>query len=167
MSTSYVSGHGSDLQLGCFLPDQIVTLGRSVSRTLNNIYARYDLQLNEWRVLAALAEGGEQTATSVGLASKIHKTKVSRAVFVLEKRKLITRRNDTRDFRRTILSLTPAGGALFRETIPLALQFAKELEAAIPPANRAAFEQCLQGLQERASALAVTRSAFRGDRNSS
>ena len=144
----------STLPLEQFLPDRIAVLASAISRGLGKIYARYDLGVSEWRVLAALAEGGELTAKSIGLRTRMHKTKISRAVSLLSARELINRRANHTDHRQTILSLTPEGANVFRETVPLATEFGQKLESAIPLEDRAAFERCMLNLQQRTAELA-------------
>ena len=55
------------------------------------------------------------TATAIGAHSAMHKTKVSRAVAELEKRKWLTRTPDAADRRVEHLALTKAGAAAYRE----------------------------------------------------
>ena len=53
----------------------------------------------------------------------MHKTKVSRAVSELERRKLIARRENSADRRETFLSLTPAGRTIYRDLAPGAIRW--------------------------------------------
>ena len=48
----------------------------------------------------------------------MHKTKVSRAVALLEKRRLVARRANREDMREAFLSLTTAGRAMYEELAP-------------------------------------------------
>ena len=57
----------------------------------------------------------------------VHKTKVSRAVALLEGRKLVTRRTNRADLREAFLSLTSAGREIYSELAPIALDFAHQL----------------------------------------
>ena len=95
------------------------------------------------------------TGKSVGQHSQMHKTKVSRAVALLEERKLVARRTNRSDLRESLLSLTPSGRALYAELVPDAIAFAADLERAIDPADRPAFERTLTRLTERARLLAA------------
>ena len=58
-------------------------------------------------MLVTLGQFGMMTAKSIGIHSHMHKTKVSRAVALLESRKLVTRRANRADLREAFLSLTP------------------------------------------------------------
>ena len=63
----------------------------------------------EWRVLVTLGQYGVMTGKAIGAHTHMHKTKVSRAVALLEKRKLVARRANRDDKREAFLSLTAAG----------------------------------------------------------
>jgi DNA-binding MarR family transcriptional regulator len=85
----------------------------------------------------------------------MHKTKVSRAVAMLEERKLLTRRANRADLREAFLALTPAGRTMYDDLAPVALDFADRLASAVDPADRAAFERSVDRLIERSGKLAA------------
>jgi DNA-binding MarR family transcriptional regulator len=87
----------------------------------------------------------------------MHKTKVSRAVALLERRKLVARKANKADMREAFLSLTPAGQAIYAELAPIALEFVARLGRDVSPADRATFERVLTVLIDRAAALANER----------
>ena len=95
------------------------------------------------------------TGKAIGSHSHMHKTKVSRAVALLESRKLITRRANRSDLREALLALTPAGRAMYDDLAPIALDFAKRLADAVDVADRPAFERAVDRLIERAPKLAA------------
>jgi DNA-binding MarR family transcriptional regulator len=80
---------------------------------------------------------------------------VSRAVALLERRKLLTRRVNRADLRESFLTLTPAGRAMYEDLAPIALDFTSRLSDAIDPADRAAFERAVDRLTERSAKLAA------------
>jgi DNA-binding MarR family transcriptional regulator len=94
------------------------------------------------------------TGKAIGTHSHMHKTKVSRAVAELEKRKLIARRANRADLRESFLSLTPAGRTIYEELAPGALDFARRLAEVVDPADRTAFERAVERLTERSRTLA-------------
>ena len=117
--------------------------------------ARYGIGVPEWRVLVTLGQYGMMTGKAIGAHSHMHKTKVSRAVALLEKRKLLTRRANRADLRESFLSLTPAGRAIYEDLAPVALDFAKRLSELIEPSDRAAFERAIERLTKNSSLLAA------------
>jgi DNA-binding MarR family transcriptional regulator len=142
------------LKLEEFLPYRLNVCANLVSHALSRIYAeRYNIGVPEWRVLVTLGQHGVMTGKAVGAHSHMHKTKVSRAVALLEERKLVARRANHADMREAFLSLTPAGRAIYEEIAPIALAFAERFTDGIDPADRAAFDRVLARLTERAQAL--------------
>jgi DNA-binding MarR family transcriptional regulator len=95
------------------------------------------------------------TGKAIGGHSHMHKTKVSRAVALLEHRKLLARRANRADLRESFLTLTPAGRAMYDELAPIALDFADRLTDAIEPADRAVFDRVIERLTERSAKLAA------------
>jgi DNA-binding MarR family transcriptional regulator len=85
----------------------------------------------------------------------MHKTKVSRAVALLERRKLVARRANREDLRESVLGLTPAGRAMYQDLAPIALDFANRLSEVIDPADRIAFERAIDRLTERSTKLSA------------
>src|SRR5262249_8888174 len=89
----------------------------------------------------------------IGAHSHMHKTKVSRAVAELERRRLVARRANRDDLRESFLSLTQTGRAIYEEVAPHALEFARRLAGVIDPQDRAAVERALERLTERSRVL--------------
>ena len=149
-------GDAAPLKLEEFLPYRLNVVASLVSQALSRIYAdRYRIGVPEWRVLVTLGQFGIMTGKSIGAHSHMHKTKVSRAVALLEKRKLLARRANRDDLREAFLTLTPAGRAMYDDLAPIALEFANRLSATIDPADRAAFKRAIDRLTERSAALAA------------
>jgi DNA-binding MarR family transcriptional regulator len=144
------------LKLEDFLPYRLNVVASLTSHALSRIYAeRYGIGVPEWRVLVTLGQYGMMTGKAIGEHSHMHKTKVSRAVAVLEKRKLLTRKTNRADLRESLLTLTPAGVAIYQDLAPVALDFARRLSEAIEPADRSAFERAVDRLTERSAKLAA------------
>jgi DNA-binding MarR family transcriptional regulator len=144
------------LKLEAFLPYRLNVVASLVSQALSRIYAeRYGIGVPEWRVLVTLGQYGMMTGKAIGAHSHMHKTKVSRAVALLEKRKLLARRANRADLRESFLTLTPAGRAMYEDLAPIALQFTKRLSEAIEPSDRAAFERAVDRLTARSAELAA------------
>lgn len=144
------------LKLDEFLPYRLNVCSSLVTQALSRIYAeRYRIGVPEWRVLVTLGEFGRMTAKAIGLHSHMHKTKVSRAVALLERRKLVTRKANRDDLREAFLSLTPAGREVYSELAPAALVFVGQLMENIDPAERAALDRAVTKLIERSNQLSV------------
>lgn len=132
-------GSGQVLFLETFLPYRLNRLADAVSREFSKTYRdRHGLTRPEWRTLAGLGQHGTMTATAIGEQSAMHKTKVSRAVAELERRKWLVRTRDPADRRVEKLTLTRAGEAVYRELVPLAKAYEVQLLKRMNAAQRKA-----------------------------
>jgi DNA-binding MarR family transcriptional regulator len=144
------------LKLEEFLPYRLNVCASQVSQALSRIYTeRYKIGVAEWRVLVTLGQFGMLTAKGIGIHSQMHKTKVSRAVALLERRKLVVRRVNRADLREAFLSLTAAGRAIYDQLSPMALNFARQLLQTVDAADRPALDRALKNLTERSAQLAA------------
>jgi DNA-binding MarR family transcriptional regulator len=142
------------LKLEQFLPYQLNVVSSLVSQALSRVYAqRYGIGVPEWRVLVTLGQHPMMTAKAIGAHTHMHKTKVSRAVAILEKRRLLGRRPNREDKREAFLSLTTAGRNIYEELAPHALNFAARLTEILTPADREAFNRALAQLTARSAQL--------------
>jgi DNA-binding MarR family transcriptional regulator len=148
------SGDNAPLKLEQFLPYQLMVVASLVSQALSRIYARrYRIGVPEWRVLVTLGQYGVMTGKAIGAHTHMHKTKVSRAVALLEKRKLLARRSNRADMRESFLSLTGTGRVMYEEVAPHALDFARRLTDILTPSDRDAFDRAVQQITARSAQL--------------
>lgn len=104
------------IELENFLPYQIILLADRVSRRSAAIVKRSrDMNLSQWRVLAAVAEAPGRTANEVVAVTPMDKGLVSRAVKSLIERRLVERRASDSDGRVAHLYLTRRGERTYRE----------------------------------------------------
>ena len=148
------SADQAPLRLEHFLPYQLNVVATLVSQALSRIYVkRHRIGVPEWLVLVALGQHHAMTGKAIGTQTHMHKTKVSRAVALLEKRKLVVRRSNRSDMRESFLSLSASGRAMYEELAPHALEFAKRLTEILSPADREAFDRAVKQLAERSAEL--------------
>lgn len=149
-----VHNEDAPLKLEQFLPYQLNVVSSLVSQALSRVYAqRYGIGVPEWRVLVTLGQFQMMTAKAIGAHTHMHKTKVSRAVAILEKRRLLGRRPNRDDKREAFLSLTAAGRNIYEELAPHALDFAKRLTEILSANDREAFNRALAQLTARSTEL--------------
>lgn len=99
-----------------FLPYLLNQAAEESSLAFQQVYKdRYGMLRTEWRVLFHLGLYGRLTAKEIGARSKMHKTKISRAVQRLEDRRFLTRAPDEADRRQEYLDLTAQGQAAYRD----------------------------------------------------
>jgi DNA-binding MarR family transcriptional regulator len=149
-----VASEQAPLKLEHFLPYQLNVVANLTSLALSRVYARrYGIGVPEWRVLVTLGQYGVMTGKAVGAHTHMHKTKVSRAVALMERRRLLLRRANRADMRESFLSLTAAGRTMYEEVAPHALEFAQRLTEILSPGDREAFDRALKQLTERSAEL--------------
>ena len=135
-------------KLGEFLPFRLNVLAQTVSEQLSAIYAaRFNLDTPQWRILANLASRGDMTAQDIARITYSHKSTISRAVQELEDRGLIARKVSSSDKRSFTLALTSEGRRLFRQLLPLVLDFERNLIASLSDADARALLKGLAGLE--------------------
>lgn len=153
-SSAAMGGQHALLKLEQFLPYRLNVVATLVSQALSRVYAsRYRIGVAEWRVLVTLGQFGILTGKAISAHTHMHKTKVSRAVALLEKRKLLTRRTNRADMRESLLSLTPSGRTIYEELAPPALDFARRLTDILTPADYDAFHRALAQITRRSAEL--------------
>ncbi|MCF3596045.1 MarR family transcriptional regulator [Rhodobacteraceae bacterium LMO-12] len=107
-----------------FLPYLLNQAAEESSLGFQQVYkGRYGMLRTEWRVLFHLGIYGQMTAREIGRRSKMHKTKISRAVAKLSERRYLTRTRDEADRRLEYLDLTTAGMRAYRDLREVALEY--------------------------------------------
>nr|WP_250890123.1 MarR family transcriptional regulator [Sphingobium nicotianae] len=72
----------------------------------------FDITEPQWRVMRVLNDRGKTDATALADAGLLQGPSVTRILQQLEKRKLIVRKPDPNDGRRTMVTLSPGGHAV-------------------------------------------------------
>ncbi len=143
----------SALELERFLPYRLSVLANTVSAAIASVYAeRHDLSIPEWRVVAVLAQAPGLTAAELASRTAMDKVAISRAVARLERAGRVRRGAVRADRRRQRLALTRAGRDVYTRIVPWALEYERRLLGALEPEARAALDEALRRLTERARA---------------
>lgn len=149
--------HPGTIDLDRFLPYRLSVLTNLVSGTIAGAYQRrLGLSIPEWRVLAVLARYPGLSAAEVAARTRMDAVAVSRAVARLLAAGRLRRATSRDDRRRSVLSVSATGAAVYRKVAPIALGYERELLAALGPGERAALERILDVLTLRAQVLADT-----------
>ena len=120
----------SALELAGFIPFRLNRLAAEVGDHLSGIYReRFGLDIPEWRVMATVGPEHGCTAQYIAGSTRMHKTRVSRAIAHLEQRGLMARATKSGDRREMELRLTRAGRRMYSELVPLALERERALLA--------------------------------------
>jgi DNA-binding MarR family transcriptional regulator len=145
------------IDLKRFLPYRLSVLSNLVSSAIADAYRRrFGLTIPEWRVIAVLSRHPGLAAAEVADLTRMDAVAVSRAVARLLRAGRLRRAVSPDDRRRSVLSVSPAGAAVYREVAPLALRYERELLATLSRPQRAVLQQALDLLTTRAQSLAGT-----------
>lgn len=137
------------LELEHFLPYRLSVLSNRVSGAIARVYSeRFDLGVTEWRVMAVLGRYPGLSASEVAQRTAMDKVAVSRAVASLLDSGRLERETHGDDRRRSVLRLSDAGQAIYREVAPMAIDFEQRLLAGMDAAERALLFRLLDRLDE-------------------
>ena len=137
-----------------FLPYRLSVLSNRISAAIAALYeGRFGLSLPEWRVMAVLGEEPGLSAAEVADKTAMDKVAVSRAVKSLRDSGRLTRTVADDDRRRSVLTLTPAGQAVYEEVVPLAIEYEDHLESALSATELTALDALIEKLTAAQRAL--------------
>lgn len=100
------------------LPMSLLIAREAVMAKFTPVLREHGLSSQQWRVLRALIEYGELDATELSNRCFLMMPSLSRILKNMLERKLIERRIDSKDQRRSLISLTREGEALFDRLAP-------------------------------------------------
>lgn len=135
------------LDLEHFLPYRLSVLTNRISADIASFYQqRFGLSVTEWRAMAILGRYPGVSGMDVTERTAMDKVAVSRAVNALIDRGLVNRVFDSNDRRRSILSLSDSGQAVYDEVAPLALKLESSLLGSLDADERATLWRLLDKL---------------------
>ena len=139
----------NELKLKDFLPYRLSVLSNRISSDIARRYQeRFSLTIPEWRVMASLGETPGLSARQVADKTAMDKVAVSRAVAGLLAVKSITRKTDTADKRKIILTLSKKGQAVYRQVVPVALAYEAAILDQLEPGEKQALSKLLDRISE-------------------
>jgi DNA-binding MarR family transcriptional regulator len=148
-----------DLSLQEFLPYRLNNAAERISVALSRIYiSEFDVNIAEWRVLAALNERRVVMAKDVVNFTHMDKVRVSRAVKHLEEKGFIQRQTSMSDSRAAELSLTKKGREIYKEIVPRALEWQQELLEPLSEIDKQELMRILNRLENRVEEMARRKS---------
>jgi DNA-binding MarR family transcriptional regulator len=146
--------HETVLTLERFLPYRLSVTSNRISELIATHYrTRFGLTVTEWRIMAVLGEYPGVSAEEVCRRTETEKSILSRAVTRLLQRELIERAFSPTDKRRSVLTLSVTGQAIYRELVPLALSYEKQLLSCFSKSERKQLDKLLDRLFEHADTL--------------
>ncbi len=138
------------LKLERFLPYRLSVLSNRISGEIATLYQeRFGISVTEWRVMAVLGRYPEVSAVEVAEHTAMDKVAVSRAVNALIERGLLLRDIHSDDRRRSVLSLSADGFAIYDQIVPLARDYERRLLDSLSATEIKRFDALLDALLHR------------------
>jgi DNA-binding MarR family transcriptional regulator len=111
-----------------FLPYKLSYLTNLISDDLSKLHTyQYGIANTEWRVMAVLGVSSGVSAGHVAEKTAMDKVAVSRAINNMIKNGLIERHFSKEDKRRSELMLSEEGENVYRNIVPLVLQYEDDI----------------------------------------
>lgn len=149
------SSHRSRQSLRDAISFRVLLLINLITKPFFARYAtRFDLSLNEWRLMVALAERPGISASEAAAMVGMHEMNVSRAVRRLARMGRIRRSTDPADRRRSCLELTSEGYAIYDKVAPGAWRRDQQLREALAPRDARDFIRILDKLNAALARMA-------------
>ncbi len=152
------SGQEIGIELTRFMPYRLSLLSLAISQSIAQIYSeRFNIGIMEWRVIAVLGSYQPLSSSQICDHTNMDKVQVSRAVSSLSRSRMLLRKTDNQDRRRSHLRLSAKGMSVYRQVVPLALERERDLMAALNTEEQKLFDSLLLKLEQRAEALSPSR----------
>lgn len=139
-----------DLFGGAHIPHRVLLLARMIDRaTAQQLQDNFALTLAEWRVLAFICSVGPASAADIGAAFDSDRAEVSRAVKRLIEAGLIERSSNEQNRKRQIISVMPAGQAIFERARQMRGDYFEAILQDIDPQGRDLLDDALRKIAIR------------------
>lgn len=139
----------TDFRLDDFLPYLLNNAAEATGRAFSAHYRdAYGMSRAQWRIMAHLGRGEPLTASEICVSAHLEKSKVSRAVALLEEAGYLKRAPSDRDRRAEILSLTDAGSKVYADLTNHAQSFQNALTERLGKREAEGLRALLRALTE-------------------
>jgi DNA-binding MarR family transcriptional regulator len=131
-----------------FLPYRLSVVTNRISKAFAGLYSReFGLSVPEWRVMAVLGAFAPLSSNEICQLTAMDKAKVSRAVALLDGKRLLSRAPNPRDQRLIRLKLTGKGRRIHDAIVPLARDLEAQITASFRPGERVQLDDLLRRLE--------------------
>ena len=109
------------LDLGDYLPYLVNRVGARIAASFARELEPHGLSVPMWRVLAVLAQAGEQRQIDLADLTSIDASTLSRQITTVQRLGLVSRTRSAASLREVTIALTARGRAVVKSLIPRAL----------------------------------------------
>ena len=126
-------------------------LATQINRCVTGAYIhKFARPAHGWKVLTLLGRFGPMSVSEVTIHASLEIDKVTRILDSLGRQRLIVRRQDRGDKRRTIVTLTSQGKKVVRQIETMIYEMEREFLISLTAGEREAFYAIMDKLQARA-----------------
>jgi DNA-binding MarR family transcriptional regulator len=137
-------------------------IARRQTRCLAEMHAAtFGLSVNGWKLLSVIEYFGPLSASEAGAHTSLEPAKVTRGIDALAQQRLVLRREDPADRRRTILTLSAKGRRLHDKVEQVSRALERELLSVLTPSERTMLYRTLDKLERRSSEIFARSEAWR------
>ena len=126
---------------------------RQVTQMVGVTLKQFGLTGNTWRVLSIIGYYGPMSATEVCEHASLEADKVTRAVDILSRKKIVLRRRNRRDRRKVVLSLSARGRRVYDEIERHRHVMEIDLMSVLDADERDALYEILDKIEQRADEI--------------
>lgn len=137
-----------------FMPYRLSVISLAISHSIANLYSdRFNIGIMEWRAIAVLGNYKSMSANQICERTNMDKVQVSRALSSLTNAKLVLRKTDKMDKRKSVLRLSAKGLNVYKQIVPLALSWEQEFLSALNAKEKVQFNSLLKKLEQKVEEL--------------
>ena len=141
------------VHLDSYLPYLINRVGNILVQLFSRDLAPFRLSVPMWRVIAVLAERGEQRLIDLSTMTSIDASTLSRLTESMQRKQLVVRQRSPHSRREVVVSIAPRGVELVSILGPIALAYEREMTAGLPASHLASTRRALRAMFDRLAKL--------------
>lgn len=115
------------------LPIALLRARERVMGPVRNMLSSVDITEQQWRVLRVLQENGNMEPTRIAEEACLLLPSLTRILQKLEEKNMIQRDPDTKDRRKQIVRIMPAGERIIEENLELSLELSASIRERMGP----------------------------------
>ena len=137
------------VHLDDYLPYLINRVGNILVQLFSRDLAPFRLSVPMWRVIAVLAERGDQRLIDLSRMTSIDPSTLSRLTESMQRKQLVTRQRSPQSKREVIVSIAARGVELVGILGPIAAAYEREMTAGLRTSDLASTRRALRGMFDR------------------
>ena len=141
------------VHLDDYLPYLINRVGNILVQLFSRDLAPFRLSVPMWRVIAVLAERGEQRLIDLSIMTSIDASTLSRLTEAMQRKQLVARQRSRHSKREVVVSIAARGVELVSVLGPIARAYDREMTAGLAASDLASTRRALHGMFDRPAKL--------------